>query len=235
MPRIISLDDALLSGFEFPVALVVEVTKKGVVLSKLRYLKALGQLVNETMRCPCIEVYVHADGREDPYTGMRGGRPVGIDWIFQFDVSNAMFSEAMAYVRRGDLRLNINNPQTQLFAARLLERLDRRGSLNYRKLDGVEKGLLLEPYCNLAFQRAGKGKRVILQNVEIMNTEPTLRVRQRGVDVIYAPEPAPHMEIDLLVVAEISDVRSILDGLASMGFKHDRRAPLESSPRIMNV
>jgi hypothetical protein len=235
MPRIISLDDALLSGFEYPVALVVEVTKKGVVLSKLRYLKALGQLVNETMRCPCIEVYVHADGREDPYTEMRGGRPVGIDWIFHFNVNNALFSEAMAQVRDGELRLNINNPQTQHIAARLLGRLDRRGGVNYRRMDGIEKGLLLEPYCNLAFQRAGKGKRVILQNVEVMNTEPTLRVRQRGVDVIYAPEPAPHMEIDLLVIAEISDVRSILDGLAAMGFRHDKRAAPAGSPRITMV
>ena len=31
------LEESLLSGFEFPVALVVEVTKQGVVLSKQRY------------------------------------------------------------------------------------------------------------------------------------------------------------------------------------------------------
>jgi len=222
MPRLISLDDALLGGFEYPVVLVVEVTKKGVVLSKLRYLKALGQLVNETMRCPSIEVYVHVDRYEDPFLQSRGGRPIGIDWIFQFEVNPGLFSEAMNYVRKGDLRLNVGNPQTAQIASRLLERLDRRGNLNFRKLDGVEKGLLLEPYCNLAFQRAGQGKRVILQNVEIMNTEPTLRIRQRGMDVIYAPEPAPHMEIDLLVITEISNVRSVLDGLAAMGFRHDK-------------
>lgn len=223
MPRIISLDDALLSSFEYPVALVVEVTKKGIVLSKLRYLKALGQLVNETMRCPCIEVYVHVDRYEDPHIESKGGRPIGIDWIFQFDVDHAMFAEAMAYVRKGDLRLNVNNPQTIDIASRLMSRMDRRGGINFRRADGTEKGLLLEPYCNLAFQRAGQGKRIILQNVEIMNTEPTLRVRQRGLDVIYAPEPAPHMEIDLLVITEISSVRSIIDGLCSMGFRHDRK------------
>jgi hypothetical protein len=205
------------------VALVVEVTKKGVVLSKLRYLKALGQLVNETMRCPCIEVYVHVDRYEDPHLQSKGGRPIGIDWIFQFDVDSKLFAEAMGYVHRGDLRFNANNPQTAHIVSRLMQRMDRRGGVSYRKADGIEKGLLLEPYCNLAFQRAGDGKRVVLQNVEIMNTEPSLRIRQRGLDVIYAPEPAPHMEIDLLVVTEISSVRSILDGLAAMGFRQDRQ------------
>ena len=43
MSRLLSLDDNLLKGFEYPVCLVVEVTKQGVLLSKLRYLKSLGQ------------------------------------------------------------------------------------------------------------------------------------------------------------------------------------------------
>ena len=50
----LSLESSLLSGFEFPVALVVEVTKQGIVLSKQRYLKALGDVVNQTIRCASI-------------------------------------------------------------------------------------------------------------------------------------------------------------------------------------
>jgi len=225
MTRILSLDDALLDGFEYPVALVVEVTKKGVVLSKLRYLKALGQVVNETIRCPSIEVYVHVDKYRDSFLEDRGGRPIGIDWVFQFDIDGRLFSETTQLMRSNGLSVNFNNPQTEQMARRLMDKLDRRGTLSFRKLDALEQGLILEPYCNLVFQRAGQGKRVVLQNVEIINTEPSLRVRGPGQDVIYAPEPAPHMEIDLLVLTEIENVRSILDGMRDFGFEHDRHGP----------
>jgi len=219
-----SLDDTLLKGFEYPVALVVEVTKKGVILSKLRYLKALGQAVNETIRCPSIEVYAHMDDYRDSYLEQRGGRPIGIDWVFRFGLDGRLFNETLSLLRKGELSLNINNPQIYNIGKRLAERLERKGGLNFRRLDPVEQGMVLEPYCNLVFQRAGEGRRIVLQNVEVMNTEPSLRTRARGIDMIYTPEPAPHMEIDLLVITEISTVRSILDGLRGMGFAHARDA-----------
>jgi hypothetical protein len=222
MSRVLPLESSLLDGFDFPVALVVEVTKKGVVLSKLRYLKGLGQMVNETIRCPSIAAYVHVERYRDSFLAERGARPMGIDWIFQFDVEPRLFNEALAMLRKGALHINFNNPQTEKMARRLMERLDRRGSLSFRRLDPIEQGMLLEPYCNLALQRAGEGRRIVLQNVEIINTEPSLRVRSPGMDMVYAPEPAPHMEIDLLVVCEISTVRSILDGLRDQGFRHER-------------
>ena len=48
------LEETLLNGFEFPVAVVVEVTKQGIVLSKMRYLKAVGDVINQTVRCASI-------------------------------------------------------------------------------------------------------------------------------------------------------------------------------------
>ncbi|MBI5001405.1 MAG: hypothetical protein HZB92_07790 [Euryarchaeota archaeon] len=225
LTRIMSLDESLLKGFEYPVALVVEVTKKGVILSKLRYLKALGQVVNETIRCPSIEVYAHMDDYKDSYLEQRGGRPIGIDWVFRFGLDGRLFNDTLTLIRKGELNLNLNNPQIFKFGKRLLERLDRKGGLSFRRLDPVEQGMLIEPYCNLAFQRAGDGRRLVLQNVEVMNTEPSLRTRSRGIDMIYTPEPAPHMEIDLLVITEISTLRSILDGIRGFGFAHDRGTP----------
>ncbi len=217
MSRLLSLDDNLLKGFEYPVCLVVEVTKQGVLLSKLRYLKSLGQEINETIRCPVIEVYMHMGKFVDSYLKSGGARPIGIDWIFSFELDKQLFRETINALKTKKANFNINNPMTTEFVAKLTKKIDR-GHTNFRKLEAVEKGLILEPYCNLAFQKAGKGKRVVLQNVMIVDREAAIRVSGPGYDDVYTSEPGPAMEIDILIITEISNVHNILDGLKQYGF-----------------
>ena len=221
MPRHLSLDETLLKGFEFPVCLVVEVTKQGVLLSKLRYLKSLGLVVNETIRCPSIEVYMHMGKFVDPFLFKGGARPIGIDWIFSFELDKQLFGETLELLRRGKAKINQNNPLITHLVKPLLRKIDA-GKVNFRKLEAVEKGLILEPYCSLAFQKACGGKAVILQNVELVDREAAIRVRGPNYDDIYSSNPGPVMEIDILIITEISDVHNILQDLGKYGFTLDR-------------
>ena len=222
MSRLLSLDDNLLKGFEYPVCLVVEVTKQGVLLSKLRYLKSLGQEINETIRCPVIEVYMHMGKFVDPYLKSGGARPIGIDWIFSFELDKQLFRETINALKSKKANLNMNNPMTTEFVAKLTKKIDR-GNTSFRKLESVEKGLILEPYCNLAFQKAGKGKRVVLQNVMIIEREAAIRISGPGYDDVYTSKPGPAMEIDILIITEISNVHNILDGLKQYGFYYNHK------------
>lgn len=221
MPRYLSLDDTLLRGFEYPVCLVVEVTKQGVLLSKLRYLKSLGQIVNETIRCPVIEVYMHMGRFVDPILANGGARPIGVDWIFNFDLDRDLFRETLELLRKGKAKVNTNNPMVAQFIHPLMRKIDS-GKLNFKRLEAVEKGLLLEPYCRLAFQKVGGERCVILQNAELIDREAAIRVRGPGYEDVYAPQPGPAMEIDILVIAEISDVHAMLESLSRYGFFLDR-------------
>ena len=222
MSRLLSLDDNLLKGFEYPVCLVVEVTKQGVLLSKLRYLKSLGQEINETIRCPVIEVYMHMGTFVDSYLKSGGARPIGIDWIFSFELDKQLFKETVNALKTKKANFNMNNPMTTKFVANLNSRIGQ-GYINFKKLGAVEKGLILEPYCNLAFQKAGKGKRVVLQNVMIIEREAAIRVSGPGYDDVYTSEPGPAMEIDILIITEISNVHNILDGLKQYGFYYNHK------------
>ncbi|MDO9537032.1 MAG: hypothetical protein Q7J68_01790 [Thermoplasmata archaeon] len=221
MPKYMSLDETLLKDFEYPVCLVVEVTKQGVLLSKLRYLKTLGQVVNETIRCPSIEIYMHMGKFVDPFLFKGGARPIGIDWIFSFELDKQLFNETVTALRAGKAKINLNNPMIAQFIKPLMRKIDA-GKVNFKKLEAVEKGLILEPYCKLAFQKAGKGKCVILQNAELIDREAAIRVKGPGYEDIYSSEPGPVMEIDLLVIAEISEIHDILEGLGQYGFFLDR-------------
>jgi hypothetical protein len=63
---------------------------------------------------------------------------------------------------------------------------------------------------------------VILQNVELVEREGAIRVRGQTYDDIYSSKPGPVMEVDLLVITEISNVHGILEGLGRYGFFLDR-------------
>jgi hypothetical protein len=88
----------------------------------------------------------------------------------------------------------------------------------------VEKGLILEPYCSLAFQKASSGRTVVLQNVELVDREAAIRVRGQTYDDIYSSKPGPVMEIDILAITEISNVHDLLEGIGRYGFYPDRLA-----------
>jgi hypothetical protein len=221
MPRYMSLDETLLKDFEYPVCLVVEVTKQGVLLSKLRYLKTLGQVVNETIRCPVIEVYMHMGRFVDPFLFKGGARPIGIDWIFSFELDKSLFKETLTALRTGKAQMNPNNPMTAHLITPMMKKIDA-GTLNFRKMEATEKGLILEPYCKLAFQKAVKGRCKIFQNAELIDREAAIRVRGPGYEDIYNSEPGPVMEMDILVILEISEVHDVLDGLRQLGFFLDR-------------
>jgi hypothetical protein len=221
MPRYMNLDETLLADFEYPVCLVVEVTKQGVLLSKLRYLKSVGQVVNETIRCPVIEVYMHMGKFVDSFLFKGGARPIGIDWIFSFELDRQLFVETLAALRAGKAHINHNNPLITGMIKPLMKKIDA-GKLNFKRLEASEKGLLLEPYCKLAFQKASHGKCKIFQNAQVINREAAIRVMGPGYEDIYNSEPGPAMEIDILVIAEIAEVHDILDGLAQLGFFLDR-------------
>ncbi|MCK4717330.1 MAG: hypothetical protein KAT70_01580 [Thermoplasmata archaeon] len=213
-----SLEDTLLGDYEYPIALTVEVTKQGVTLSKLRYLKTVGQMINETIRCPSIEVYCHVNHRMDPHIEKGHGRPMGIDWILQFKPNHTIFRDTISALREGTMSLNLGNPMTQNIAKKLMEKIHSRSSVSYKRLNSFEQGLVLEPYCRLAFERAGEGRRTVLQNVEIVDRESSLMTRNGRESTVYHPTPSPTMEIDLLVITEIETVHSILTGLKELSF-----------------
>lgn len=222
MTRHFSLEDELLDSFEYPIALTIEITKQGVILSKLRYLKTVGLTINETVRCPSIEVYAHMGSQIDSYLSNGNARPAGIDWIFTFRLQPDIFQEAVELIKRGELHINKNNPKTRDIAQELVRTINNKKRVSFKRLNPLAQGLVLEPYCNLIFQRAGEGERIVLQNVEVVNRENALRVRPPHQEDFYYPRPSPTMEIDLLVITEIGNVHSILDDLKENGFIHDR-------------
>ncbi|MDG6220343.1 MAG: hypothetical protein QCI38_02705 [Candidatus Thermoplasmatota archaeon] len=216
------LEENLLKGYDYPVSLVVEVTKQGVTLSKLRYLKTIGQLVNETIRCPIIEIYCHMGNQIDPHLDKDHGRPMGIDWIFKFDLDNKIFRKTVESLRREEAQLNLRNPMTRETGLKLLRKIEKYSSINYKRLNPFEQGLMLEPYCRMVFEMAGTGHQTVLQNVEIINRESNLVVHKpKEQSVIYYPQPSPTVEIDLLIITEIDEVHTILDGILKLGFKRD--------------
>ncbi|GEM_PF-2141412 len=218
--RELPLERGLLEKYEYPVALAVEVTKKGVTLSKLRYLKTVGQAINETLRCPSIEVYCHVSPSVDPHMEKGHGRPMGIDWIFRFDVRKDLFREVVRDIRKGRRRINTNNPNTREMARHLIQKIETRKNPSYKMLNPYEQGLVLEPYCEMIFERAGRGPRDVFQNVEVVNRESALLVRDPE-PTIYYPKPSPTMEIDLLVITDVSTLPSILMDLKNYGFERD--------------
>ena len=222
MLREMSLEEALLDGFEFPVALVVEVTKQGVVLSKMRYLKALGDMVNQTIRCASIEMYAHTGSFIDPHlkNGLIG--PIGIDLIYSFRVDKQLFNEAMNDIRNDRGSINMHNPQTRDMAKVLLEKIRARERINFRRLTSQEQGLILEPYTTHLLMKAGKGRRHVLQNVELLDREGVLKYQTGDTTIRYRPAPAPTMEVDVLMITELESLPTILKGLERYGFIHQK-------------
>lgn len=218
----LSLESSLLSGYEFPVALVVEVTKQGIVLSKQRYLKALGDVVNQTIRCASIEMYAHTGSFLDPHLRFGSDGPVGVDLLYNFRVEKHYFFETVEAIKDGKLRINMNNPQTVDVARVLMEKIMRRESLSYKRLRSHEQGLILEPYMTHMLQKAGKGKRTVLQNVELLDREGVLRCLVDGETIEYKPTPAPVMEVDILMITEIATLPNILKDLENHGFRHEK-------------
>ena len=215
------LEDALLNGFEFPAALVVEVTKQGIVLSKMRYLKAVGDVINQTVRCPSITMYAHVARFIDPHLREESVGPVGIDLLYNFQVDKNILNETVEALKRGRARLNFNNPQTRDIARTLMDKILNKEKLNFKRLTAQEQGLILEPYVFYLFGRAGEGKRSVLQNVELIDREGILRCQIGTETVRYRPAPAPRMELDILLFTEMRNIPSILKGLEAHGFVHE--------------
>jgi hypothetical protein len=215
------LEEALLDGFEFPVALVVEVTKQGIVLSKMRYLKAVGDVVNETVRCSSIEMYCHMGRFVDPHLqGERTG-PIGIDLLYLMDLDKGLFNESVDAIRKGKARINICNPQTRDIASLLNEKIRTRDRINFNRLTSQEQGLILEPYVYHLLEKAGEGRRKIFQNVELVERGGLLKCRMGDDIVKFRPAAAPTMELDILLITDMPTLHSILKGLEGMGFKKE--------------
>ena len=174
------LDPACGSG-----AFVVEALK--------RYLKALGDVVNQTIRCASIEMYAHTGSFLDPHLRFGSEGPVGVDLLYNFRVEKHYFYETVEAIKEGKLRINMNNPQTVDIARVLMEKIRRRESLSYKRLKSHEQGLILEPYMTHMLQKAGKGRRTVLQNVELLDREGVLRCLVDGDTIEYKPTPAPVM------------------------------------------
>jgi hypothetical protein len=215
------LEDTLLNGFEFPVALVVEVTKQGIVLSKMRYLKAVGDIINQTIRCPMITMYVHMGTFRDPHLASDMISPMGVDLIYLFQIDKQYFNETIETIKRGRATLNFHNPQTRDMARGLMEKIMKKDRINFRRLSAQEQGLILEPYIYYLFQRVGEGKRNVLQNVELLEREGILKCEIGNDTLRYRPAPAPTMELDILMFTDLKYLPSILRGLESHGFKHE--------------
>lgn len=215
------LEEALLNGFEFPVALVVEVTKQGIVLSKMRYLKAVGDVVNETVRCPSMVMYCHMGRFVDPHLIGESTGPMGVDLLYLMELDKGLFNESVDAIRRGRIGINKGNPRTQNIAALLIEKINTRDRVNFNRLTAQEQGLILEPYVRYLLERAGSGKRKVFQNVELVERGGLIKCHS-GDDIIrFRPTPAPMMELDILLVTDIKTLYSILKGLESMGFKKE--------------
>ncbi|HHD16452.1 MAG TPA: hypothetical protein ENK47_07060 [Euryarchaeota archaeon] len=215
------LEDTLLNGFEFPVAMVIEVTKQGIVLSKMRYLKAVGDIINQTIRCPMITMYAHMGSFRDPHLNSEVISPMGVDLIYMFQIDKQYFNETVEAIKRGRATLNFHNPQTQEMAKVLMEKIMRKDRINFRRLSAQEQGLILEPYIYYMLQRVGEGKRNILQNVELLEREGVLKCEREGDIIRYRPAPAPTMEVDIMMFTDMKYIPSILRGLESHGFKHE--------------
>ncbi|MBN1390231.1 MAG: hypothetical protein JXA22_06280 [Candidatus Thermoplasmatota archaeon] len=215
------LEDALLNGFEFPVAMVVEVTKQGIVLSKMRYLKAVGDVINQTIRCAAIAMYAHMGRFVDPHLKEESIGPVGVDLLYNFQVDKGLFNETIETIKRGRAKINHNNPQTRDIAKSLMEKIHNKQRLVFKRLTAQEQGLILEPYVFHLFEKVGEGKRNVLQNVELIDREGLLKVND-GIDIIrYKPAPAPTMELDILLFTDLKYLTSILKGLEEHGFHHE--------------
>jgi len=216
------LEESLLSGFEFPVALVVEVTKQGVVLSKQRYLRAVGDVVNQTIRCASIEMYAHTGQFVDPHLRLGLGGPVGVDLLYNFKVDKHLLNQTVQNIKQDKLRINFNNPQTGEMARALMEKIRNKERINYRRLSSQEQGLILEPYVSYILSRAGRGRRKVFQNVELLNREGIIRCHEGNDIHQYNPIPAPVMEVDVLMITELAALNSILTDLVNYGFIHER-------------
>jgi hypothetical protein len=215
------LEDTLLNGFEFPVAVVVEVTKQGIVLSKMRYLKAVGDVINQTIRCAAVAMYAHMGLMIDPHLKNHNIGPVGIDLIYNFQIDKAMFNETIEALKRGRAKINSNNPQTRDMARSLMDKIYNKERINFKRLTAQEQGLILEPYVSYLCNKVGEGKRNVLQNVELIDREGLLKC-QVGQDIVrYKPAPAPTMELDVLVFTDLKTLPSILKGLEQHGFRHE--------------
>ena len=215
------LEDTLLNGFEFPVAVVVEVTKQGIVLSKMRYLKAVGDIINQTIRCPMITMYAHMGMFRDPHLSSDMISPMGVDLLYLFQIDKQYFNETIETIKRGRATLNFHNPQTRDMARGLMEKIMKKERINFRRLSAQEQGLILEPYIYYLFQRVGEGKRNVLQNVELLEREGILKCEVGNDTLRYRPAPAPTMELDILMFTDLKYLPSILRGLESHGFKHE--------------
>lgn len=215
------LEETLLNGFEFPVAVMVEVTKQGVVLSKMRYLKAVGDVINQTIRCASIAMYAHMGHFIDPHLQEQNIGPVGIDLVYNFSVDKMIFNETVESIKRGRARINHNNPQTRDIAMALMEKIRAKERINFKRLTAQEQGLILEPYTYHLFEKVGSGRRHVLQNVELIDREGLLKCHI-GKDVIrYKPAPAPTMELDILMFTDLTNLPSILRGLEGHGYRHE--------------
>jgi hypothetical protein len=215
------LEDALLNGYSFPVALVMEVTKQGIVLSKMRYLKAVGEAVNQTIRCASIEMYAHMGHFIDPHFNKEQAGPVGIDLLYSFHIEKGIFNETIEEIKRGRARINYNNPQTRDVAKTLMDKIKNHNKIIFKRLSSHEQGLILEPYVSVLMQKLGEGKRTILQNVELSDREGSLRCHSGGDTVIYRPAKSPTMEVDILLICDLRTLPSIMGDLEEFGFKHE--------------
>lgn len=216
-----SLEEALLDGYQFPIALVVEVTKQGIVLSKMRYLKAIGDVVNETIRCASIEMYAHMGHYLDPHFDQEQAGPVGIDLLYSFSVDKGLFYETIDEIKRGRAEINFNNPQTRNAAISLMEKIKNHDRIFFKRLTSSEQGLILEPYVFHLMKKAGHGRRTVLQNVELSDREGSLKCHVGKDTIIYRPASAPTMEVDILLITDFKTLPSILQDLEKYGFKHE--------------
>ncbi|MFO8051596.1 MAG: hypothetical protein R6V01_07860 [Thermoplasmatota archaeon] len=215
------LEETLLEGFEFPVAVMVEVTKQGIVLSKMRYLKAVGDVINQTIRCASIAMYAHVSHFVDPHLQDQRIGPVGIDLVYNFQVDKGIFNETIESVKRGKATINHNNPQTRDMAMALMDKIRTKERINFKRLTAQEQGLVLEPYVYHLFCKVGSGRRQVLQNIELIDREGLLKCQVKKDVIRYKPAPAPTMELDILMFTDLQTVPSILMGLEQHGFKRE--------------
>ncbi len=220
------LEETLLDGYEYPIALVIEVTKQGIVLSKLRYLKAVSDVINETVRCPSITMYMHGGQFLDPHLKDLDIGPMGVDMFYRFPVDKGLLNETVEAIKRGRAFLNHNNPQTRVMAGLLMEKIMKKDRINYKRLTAQEQGLILEPYMNYLLTHAGEGKRTVLQNVELVEREGVLKCQVDQDIVRYRPANGPTMELDILVVTDQRYLTSIFKALERYGFVHEGRSSL---------
>lgn len=221
MIKELPLEYTLLDGYDFPVTLVVEVTKQGIVLSKMRYLKAVGETVNQTIRCASIEMYAHMGNFVDPHFSHQQAGPVGIDLLYSFRIDKGVLNETVEEIKRGKAMINFNNPQTREMAKSLMDKVHNHRRINFKRLSSHEQGLILEPYAYYLLKKVGQGKRTVLQNVELSDREGSLKCKMGDDTVFYRPATSPTMEVDILLITDLKTLPSILSDLEKYGFKHE--------------